>query len=721
MTVTVSNSAPSAGSELAGGAGRDQTRARYPDEQGYVERDGVRVFYEVYGEGERTVVLLPTWSIVHSRHWKFQIPYLARYCRVVTFDGRGNGRSDRPEGAEAYAIDEFAGDALAVMDATGTAHATLAAVSCGALWGTVLAADHPERVDGIVYIGPAVGLAPGHPEREVHPFDATLATEEQWAKYNSHYWRLAYGEFVEFFFAQCFNEAHSSKQIEDSIGWSLETTPESLIDATLGIGIRRAEPFSDACARVRCPTLVIHGDRDLIRPLAQGKALADATGGKLVTLEGSGHLPSGRDPVRVNLLLRDFICPPEQSARWTRAASRRRRALYVSSPIGLGHARRDLAIADELRRLRPELEIVWLAQHPVTAALEARGESIHPASAELAGESAHMQSEAREQELDVFDAIRRMDELFVSNFMVFHDVVREAPYDLWIGDEAWELDYFLHENPELKTAPYAWLTDFVGWLPMPEGGEREAALTADYNADMLEQIARYPRVRDRSIFVGEPEDIVPDAFGPGLPAIRTWTEQHYRFSGYITGFGAAPSDRHALRAELGYRPDEQVCVVTVGGSGIGVDLLERVIASFHAAKRLVPGLRMVIVAGPRIDPATLDAGHDGLEVHRYVPDLHLHLAACDLAVVQGGLTTTMELTASRRPFLYFPLARHFEQSRHVPHRLERHRAGRRMEFRDSTPETIAVAIAEEIGREVDYLPVARGGATRAAALIAELL
>ena len=208
-----------------------------------------------------------------------------------------------------------------------------------------------------------------------------------------------------------------------------------------------------------------------------------------------------------------------------------------------------------------------------------------------------MQSEAREQELDVFDAIRRMDELFSSNFMVFHDVVREAPYDLWIGDEAWELDYFLHENPELKTAPYAWLTDFVGWLPMPEGGEREAALTADYNADMLEQIARYPRVRDRSIFVGEPEDIVPDAFGPGLPAIRRWTEQHYRFSGYITGFGAAPSDRHALRAELGYRPDEQVSVVTVGGSGIGVDLLERVIASFHAAKRLVPGLRMVIVAG----------------------------------------------------------------------------------------------------------------------------
>ncbi|HEY4824685.1 MAG TPA: alpha/beta hydrolase, partial [Solirubrobacteraceae bacterium] len=78
---------------------REQTRALYADESGYVERDGVRVFWERYGEGEATVLLLPTWSGIHSRMWKFQIPYLARHCRVLTFDGRGNGRSDRPRGA----------------------------------------------------------------------------------------------------------------------------------------------------------------------------------------------------------------------------------------------------------------------------------------------------------------------------------------------------------------------------------------------------------------------------------------------------------------------------------------------------------------------------------------------------------------------------------------------------------------------------------------------
>jgi pimeloyl-ACP methyl ester carboxylesterase/predicted glycosyltransferase len=699
----------------------EQTRGRYPDAGGYAERDGVRIFWERYGDGEPTVLLLPTWSIIHSRFWKFQIPYLARRCRVVTFDGRGNGRSDRPVGAEANSTDEFAADALAVMDATGTERATVVALSCGALWGTILAANHPERVDGIVYIGPAVRLAPGYPAGDQHIFDEPLDTDEGWAKYNSFYWKREYLDFLEFFFAKCFNEPHSTKHIEDSIGWALETTPEALADTTRGMGVRRSEEFRATCARVRCPTLVIHGDHDQIRPLAQGAALAEATGGRLVALEGAGHIPSARDPVRLNLLLRDFIDPPPPARRWTRARSRPRRALYISSPIGLGHARRDVAIAQELRRLRPDLEIDWLAQHPVTEVLQAHGERIHPASVELAGESPHIQSEAHEHELNVFQAFRRMDEILVANFMVFHDLIRDEQYDLWIGDEAWELDYFLHENPELKSAAYVWLSDFVGWLPMDEGGEREAFLTRDYNADMLEQIARYPRVRDRSLFVGDPEDVVPGRFGAGLPTIRDWTARHFSFTGYVTGFDPATiADRDELRAELGYSAGEPVCIATVGGSGVGEHLLRRVIASFPEARRLVPGLRMIVVAGPRIDPSTLPM-RDGLEVRPYVPDLYRHLAACDLAIAQGGLSTTMELTATRRPFLYFPLERHFEQNIHVRHRLERHRAGRLMHYRDAPPDAIAAAIAQEIVREVDYRPVASGGAARAAELIAELL
>ncbi len=253
-----------------------------------------------------------------------------------------------------------------------------------------------------------------------------------------------------------------------------------------------------------------------------------------------------------------------------RAARRPKRALYISSPIGLGHALRDVAIAAELRRHHPDLQIDWLAQHPVTKVLEDRGERVHPASAWLANESAHVEDESAEHDLHAFQAIRRMDEILVNNFMVFNDVVTDEHYDLVIGDEAWDVDYFLHENPELKHFEFAWMTDFVGWLPMPDGGDHEAALTADYNAEMIEQRARYRRLRDRSIFVGDPDDIVPDSFGPDLPAIREWTEANFEFAGYVTGFDPAEfADRDALRAELGYRPDERVCIVTVGGSGVG--------------------------------------------------------------------------------------------------------------------------------------------------------
>jgi pimeloyl-ACP methyl ester carboxylesterase len=699
----------------------EQTRARYPDQTGYVERDGVRVFYEVYGTGERTVLLLPSWSIVHSRFWKAQIPYLARHLRVVTFDGRGNGRSDRPAGAHAYSASEFADDALAVMDATETGRAALVALSSGALWATILAADHPDRIDAIVYIGPGVTLISNHPERDVSAFEDAIETDPEWAKGAG---RLAhdYIGFVEFFFSKCFTEPHSSKEIEDCIGWAMQSTPETIRDTVLGIGMPRQELFTETCARVRCPTLVIHGDQDQIRPVTQGAELAEATGGQLITLEGAGHIPNARDPVKVNLLLREFVGGHRAAtSAWKRARARGRRALYISSPIGLGHAQRDVAIADELRKLHPDLTIDWLAQHPVTKVLETHGERIHPASAELANESTHIESESAEHDLHAFQAIRRMDELLVANFMVFHDLVTTEQYDLWIGDEAWELDYYLHENPELKTAAYVWLTDFVGWLPMSDGGAREEYLTADYNAEMIEQIARYPRIRDQAVFVGDPDDIVPGQFGPELPPIRDWTEQHYSFAGYVTGFDpAAFADRETLRAELGYHPDERVCIVTVGGSGVGGDLLRRVIASFPQAKSLVPELRMIAVAGPRIDPKSLD-GHDGLDVRAYVPDLYRHLAACDLAVVQGGLTTAMELTANERPFIYFPLKHHFEQNFHVHHRLSRYGAGRRMEFDQSPPDAIAAAIASELGHPIDYRPVSSDGAARAAALIAEVL
>ncbi len=708
-------------------------RAREPDEQGYVERDGVRVGYEVFGSGGPAVLLLPTWSIAPSLIWKLQVPHLARHARVITFDPRGNGRSDHPAGAAAYAHDEFVHDALQVLDATGTEHAVLVALSRGNIYALRLAVERPDRVLGWVALGPYLpGLAGADQRDQLRlEFDSDFGTDEGWNRYNRHSWLRDQRGFAEFFFGELLPEPHSTKPFEDAVTWALDIEPERLVDseqATLAGGWDAAE----LAARVTCPVLVIHGTDDRAVPLAHGELLAELARGSIVRMEGSGHLALVRRPVAVNRLVRDFVAsvgsrePPPPTTPATVAGpatggSRRPpRALYLSSPIGLGHVRRDLAIADAMREVRPDLEVQWLTQSPVAEFLERRGEMVHPASRLLANESGHFESESGEHDLHAFQAVRRMDEVLVNNFMVFDDLVGREAFDLWLGDEAWDLDYFLHENPDLKRAPFVWMTDFVGWVPMPDGGEREAFLTSDYNAQMVEHVARYPALRDRSVFVGDPADVVDLPLGPGLPSTRSWTEEHFDFAGYVMGERPDPGDREELRHRLGYGEDDVVCLVSVGGSGVGSHLLRRVVASYDEARRAIPGLRMVAVAGPRIDPASLDAPA-GVEVHGFLPDLDLHHAACDVAVVQGGLSTTMELTAAGRPFLYFPLGHHFEQQVHVRHRLERHRAGRAMDYRDADPGRIADELAAALKTPTDYLPVPTGGAARAAQLVLDVI
>jgi pimeloyl-ACP methyl ester carboxylesterase/predicted glycosyltransferase len=704
-------------------------RAVQPAVSGCAERDGVRLAYEVFGEGTTTVLLMPTWTVVDSRFWKAQVGYLSRHYRVVTFDGRGSGGSSTPVGAAAYSDEEYAADTVAVLDATGTDAAVLVALSCGVTWAVHTAAAHPDRALGIFAISPACGFPIPQPEREHFPWDERLSSSRGWATYNRYHWlEGGYPDFLDFFFGRMFTEPHSTKQIEDCVGWGLEVPPQTLVDATAGrLGCDGAvcPPVEPVCARVRCPVTVVHGTSDAIRPHQIGERLAELTGGSLVLLDGAGHGPISRHPVRVNLMIREFvdrIRPPVARSAWVSASRRPRRVLYLSSPIGLGHARRDLAIAQQLRMLEPDVRVDWLAQHPVTAVLGAAGEHIHPASAWLANESAHIESEAGEHDLHAFQAIRRMDEILVHNFMVFQDLVEQESYDLVVGDESWDVDYFLHENPELKRFAFAWMTDFVGWLPIPDGGPREAALTADYNAEMIEQRARFARVRDTSVFVGNPQDVVSESFGPGLPLVRDWVEDNFRFAGYVTGFDPAElADRDALRARLGHPDDERLCVVTTGGSGVGGPLLRRVLDAVPLVRRRLPDLRFLVVAGPRIDPRSLPRRR-GVSVRGHVPDLYQHLAAADLAVVQGGLTTTMELTANQRPFIYVPLRHHFEQTIHVRHRLDRYGAGRCLDYEQAVdPDGLADAIVEEIDHEVSYRPVETDGAMVAARMLAELL
>jgi pimeloyl-ACP methyl ester carboxylesterase len=285
----------------------EQTRARLPDAEGHVERDGVWVCWERHGDGDPTLLLLPAWSIVHSRQWKAQVPYLARHYRVVTFDGRGNGRSDRPPTAEAYDDDQYVADAEAVLDATGTGRAVLVGLSRGGRWAVELAATRPERVLGAVLIDPAISFMAPLPHRQAFSFDEELDTTEGWAKFNRHYWRRQYRDFLEFFASEVFSEPHSTKQIEDFVGWGLETSPETLTLTQLGAQPTSRSEMEAILARVRCPVLVVHGSDDQVRPHAVGAAAAELTGGRLVTIEGGGHCPQARHPVIVNLLIREFV------------------------------------------------------------------------------------------------------------------------------------------------------------------------------------------------------------------------------------------------------------------------------------------------------------------------------------------------------------------------------------------------------------------------------
>ena len=343
---------------------REQTRARYPDEEGFVEVEGVRIFWERYGHGAQTILFTPTWELVHSRCWKMQVPYFARHGRVVTFDPPGNGRSDRPRDAAAYERSAVAEYAAAVLDAARVERAVVVSW-CDMGEALVLAAEHPERVSGAVFIAPALPV--GEPEVAQFPFDEELDTDEGWAKENRHYWLRDWRGYVEFFISKMFTEPHSTKQIEDCVGWGLETDAETLLVSFRGWDTKELDPETtvELSERVRCPVLVVHGTEDELVEPERARAFASELGAHFVLLEGSGHGPHARDPVKINGLVRDFtepIAPPKPKARnWTRALSRRKRALYISSPIGLGHAQRDAAIADELRKLHPDLEIDWLA------------------------------------------------------------------------------------------------------------------------------------------------------------------------------------------------------------------------------------------------------------------------------------------------------------------------------------------------------------------------
>ena len=242
---------------------------------------------------------------MYSRVWKMQIPYLSRHFRVVVYDGRGKAGRDRPDPPGYASGREQAADALAVLDATGTEQAVGSGSRGEAKWSLILAASTRSASSPVLPRRQASGSR-ASPSRRAVPVRRGEDTDEGWAKENRHYWLRDWQGYVEWFFSQCFTEPHSTKHIEDAVGWGLETTAETMI---LTEEAPELEPNEtrELCTRLACPVLVVHGDEDAVVPHAQGVAIAEATGGRLVTFGGSGHCLQVRDPVRFNLVLRQFV------------------------------------------------------------------------------------------------------------------------------------------------------------------------------------------------------------------------------------------------------------------------------------------------------------------------------------------------------------------------------------------------------------------------------
>lgn len=395
------------------------------------------------------------------------------------------------------------------------------------------------------------------------------------------------------------------------------------------------------------------------------------------------------------------------------------RILFVSGSIGLGHVSRDLAIARELRRQVPDLEIQWLAAHPASLMIHEAAETLVPEASAYSNDNDFAEHSARECHLNLFDYLMKAREGWGRNMRVFAEIVNSRHFDLVIGDETYEIVLGLRKHPEVKHFRFVMMYDFVGLDAMTDNPvERMGVYFWNWIWSRKYGRGQKPSY-DLALFVGEPEDVPDMPFGFMLPNRRQYADATYRYIGYVLPFD--PSDftnQGELRRKLGYS-SEPLVVVSIGGTSIGKGLLELCGEAFTLVRARMPSLRMVIAAGPRTKADSLRVPKD-VEVREFVPRLFEHFAACDLAIVQGGATSTLELTALQRPFLYFPLEGHSEQA-NVARILERHRAGVRMRYSRTTPGSLADAISESLGTKVSYAKIPVDGAQRAVQHILQLL
>jgi pimeloyl-ACP methyl ester carboxylesterase len=276
--------------------------------RGTAKRDGIRLAYEVNGTGDPTIVLLPAWMVTNRRMWAAQVTALSASFRVVTYDARGSGESDRPLDPAAYAPEELVADLLTVLDTTGTDEALLVGNSLGGLVALLAAARHPDRVTGLALIGPTVdvtGTTPSALQLATARFDTEVEPGDGWARYNRHAWERDYPGFVDWFVGTALGPEGTAGQRAAGIAAGLDNTPEVLA-ATVKSRVEKASGLRAVAAVVRCPALVLTGDRDAICPPEWGRALARRLGARHVELPGAGHCPHVTRAATTAALIAEF-------------------------------------------------------------------------------------------------------------------------------------------------------------------------------------------------------------------------------------------------------------------------------------------------------------------------------------------------------------------------------------------------------------------------------
>jgi len=396
------------------------------------------------------------------------------------------------------------------------------------------------------------------------------------------------------------------------------------------------------------------------------------------------------------------------------------RVLYVSGSLGLGHATRDLAVVRELRRKAPSAEIAWLSASPTSEFLTRAGETLVPECKEYRCETDSADALGTKGRLNLTTYVYSALGKWLHNARVIGRACRRGGFDLVVGDETYEVvvSYILGLRM-VPDVPYIMIYDFWG-MDVTTSHLLERLGAWGLNFIWSREHRFTGRGHNAALFIGEPTDIQDRRFGAFLPNRRRSAERHLVFLGYMLTFnpGSLPP-KDALRAELGYGPGPLV-ICTVGGTAVGRELLELCGRAYPAASDLLPGLKMVIVCGPRIDPAGLDVP-EGVEKRGMVHDLYRHFACADFVITQAGGTTTLELTALRVPFIFFPVKAQAEQEVTIAGRLERQGAGIRMNLAETSPASLAQEIAGKIGTPVTYPAISCQGTIRAAEIILERL